>query len=262
MEKLSRFGFESLSNEDIENLPEGAIKKLPAIESLARGLSGHKPLELGRQTATMMLEFILLDLKYYLEIPTGKSSPDFVAAVKEFQKSIGAKPTGELLMGELDALSERSELVRPPKVRPLMLPSVDYYGDSARVDGSWVAQDATKDWLLTTSTIELNRNGKRGVEAMAMYWDFWRDGKATLGVTINHWEILRWNDDEIIAEASRSTGPSRTLTVDIKGRKARIFERPPSGNRDESKSMIFELSNGWQASTAISGKNGERSRYR
>lgn len=255
LETLNWLGLHALGNEDIENLPQETIKSLPAINCMAKGLGEGEPLEVRRSYATMHVELLLNELKYYLNVPTGKASESLMEAVKGFQKSIGAKPTGVLLMSELDELRQRCRLLQPPAIRLPPTARVSIYGDFAIVEGTWVFQDGTKHYTpLQTSRIELDRRTKHGVEAIAQVVSF-GGTSALLSVGINEWQILRWDADEIVAEDSSPLEMSSTMTVDIKGQHVRMFRCPKGGH--EWKPQLLELTDGskitydyWEGRTA------------
>ena len=257
LEKLNRVGLQGMNREDLDNLPVEASKKLPVIEAMAKAVSdGSDPLVM-RRALTMQIQLELHDLKFYGEVPTGEPSEKFVDAVKEFQKSIHAKPTGELLVREWDELEKRCALAHPPEVLVLHDVRVDVWADMdlCFIDGTRVFSDGTEFTSpVQTSRIELNRRTKSGIEAIARILMVQNEAaESYLHVDIVHWEILRWDDNEIVAEHSGSVSSS-TMTVDIKAKKVHVFERPKDS---EEKPQILELTNGWKVSQQFWEKRRE-----
>jgi hypothetical protein len=241
LEKLNHKGIESLTDDELENLPEEAIKRIPFIWAMTK--RGPE----SRQTATMMLEMMLGELKYYLDIPKGKMTDKLVDAVKEFQKTIGAKPTGELLMGELDVMGKRIASLHPPKIQLPMEYEVYIDDHYALMKGTWIFQDGTFHAApLQTSRIRLDRQTKTGIEAIAQVLRFGESDTASLDVSINDWEVLRWDAREIRAEmVGGDAAVSFTMVIDIAAKKVRMFRLPKSGHEAEFKPQVLELKEGW-----------------
>ena len=118
--------------------------------------------------------------------------------------------------------------------------------DFAAIRGTWVFPGRKEEaGVLKTSLIHLDRRAKQGVEAIAEIHSH-EDGSANLGVELINWEILRWDDDEIVAEAQSVGLISSMMTIDIKAEKVRMFCRP-TGDRDY-RPEVLELLSGWNVS--------------
>ena len=97
----------SMTEEEINKLPEEEVMKLPALEAMIKMTNAKK------HEFIAILELVLLDLRYYYSKPTGRENHRLTEAIKAFQKSIGTKPTGVLLMGEFEELTNRHDRLNP-----------------------------------------------------------------------------------------------------------------------------------------------------
>ena len=157
---------------------------------------------------TFRLENALYKLKFYPDMPTGRPSPILKDAIKAFQSSINAKPTGTLLVCEWVQLVNRVNQLFPRQVYPSRIYPVKlaFSKTDQRVDatGTWQLQQTPVEFpFLQTSNIRCFKQANTCVEANAMIIDE-VDFKSsverdylTVGTII--WQVDRWNKQEIVA---------------------------------------------------------------
>ena len=90
----------ALSPEEFAAMEPEAALQLPVVETLS--VFGWR-----KQEFVFVLENALIDLRYLYRAPSGHTSKELTAAVKAFQRDIGATPTGVLLVSQFIDLGQR-----------------------------------------------------------------------------------------------------------------------------------------------------------
>lgn len=164
---------------------------------------------LPRDVLIFKLQNALYKLKFYPRMPTGKSNPELDIAIKEFQKSLGDKPTGTLLMGQLTELIERVNKAFPNRFHPgEIYPehfSMNKTEEFVEATGTWQNEYEKNEFpYLQTTNIQCFRESNICMEATSMILESLHEDTAferehlTVGMIL--WNISRWNEDEIVAE--------------------------------------------------------------
>ncbi len=235
----------ALTIDDVENLfPKEKLMKLH-VSKISRA-------DKDNDTALLMPAMIgeaLYELRYYVgEIPSGKITPKLKDAIKDFQRSLGNDPTGELLLGELTELTDRYSKLNPNRIG---LPGYNFFTLDGYVGlrGTWVFKDGRAHGIpIQTSVIELDKTTMSGVEAMASIFE---GDDSLLTADIIHWKITKWNTEEIVAENNAPLNASYTLSVDLKNEKVYMFRRHKGEKifgKLELEASILELVDGFKVS--------------
>jgi hypothetical protein len=199
------------SAEEFENLPEEVQKAYPAFDAFK--LFDSLPAE----AMVMMTEIALLELKYYLEVPTAKENDKLKAAIRDFQKDIGENPTGILTMGQWETLTDRHSDLTYDMVRPMSVtPSVSISGEVADAEGTWSFEGNAVP--IQMSKIQCFYSTGHCFEAMASAnyepVEIFGDSTPQLEAQLVLWTIDKWTPTEVQASYSASCA-SYTLTIDI-----------------------------------------------
>ena len=236
-----------ITSDDIENMQFDEKLGLSAelflnmIEEPGRAKNGLWPLLIGE---------MLYELRYYVgELPSAKMTPKLKSAIKDFQSSLGYKPTGELLVKELFELMDKCGKLHPERI---LLPGAFFFCDEEIPDycilkGTWVFKDGTTQaFPIQTSTIEFDKKSMSGIEAIAQI-SYWADSDTDPLLTseIVKWKVTKWNSEEIVAENDRPLFVSYTLTADLTRKKVYMYRRYKGESfLKESDPSILELADG------------------
>lgn len=110
---------EKMSRAEYEKLPEKTRDQLPAVAEMKFFIekASNDELRALRSLKSFIVEIedYLYDLRFYPYLPQGKESSELTAAIKDFQKSIGAAQTGILLVKEHIELVKRVHLYHLPR---------------------------------------------------------------------------------------------------------------------------------------------------
>ena len=234
----------TMTEEQITALPDEVLMGLPALEAYGR-IVGANPIEF-----TVTIEEMLHRLYFYQGIPTGAQNADLDAAIFRFQASIGAEPTGILLLGEFEELTWRANQIEIPEIRLPRFLTVFSIEGLALVSGTWVSQDFEMDWPVQTSQIRCDLAAADCTEVTARITE--RDGApATLDLEWVTWQVISWSTVEIVAEDDTLPCILRTLILSIET--DRVFEVRQGKLTEEcagvsQEAFIFELMNGAEIS--------------
>jgi hypothetical protein len=234
----------NMTDEQITALPDDVLMGLPALEAYGR-IVGANPVEF-----TVAIEEMLHRLYFYQGIPTGTLNADLDAAIFRFQASVGAEPTGILLLGEFEELTWRANQTEIPEIRLPRFLTVFSIDGLALASGTWVAQDFEMDWPVQTSQIRCNFAAADCTEVTARITE--RDGAAaSLDLEWVSWVVISWSSAEIVAEDDTLPCILRTLILSIET--DRVFEVRQGKLTEEcagvsQEAFIFELMNGAEIS--------------
>ncbi len=111
----------NLTRKQFEALPKAQQRKLPAFRVFPLMVQDKKtPAQQAKAMMVFVVEDALYELRFYPSLPTGRESGKLRMALKKFQRSVGYKPTGVLLLGEWEELVKRNKGLR---YYPISLPS-------------------------------------------------------------------------------------------------------------------------------------------
>ena len=203
------------------------------------------------------LENALYKLKFYPDLPMGKANAELTKAIAKFQKSIGAKPTGDLLVWQWVELIKRVNQLYPLGhypgriiPNPLKMTFADRYVEGS---GTWQLEHATKKFpFLQTSNIRCFKISNVCVEADAMIVpepdneQLIEEDYLTVGSII--WTIDNWKKNEIIATNNAAACLKAKLYIDMAKKRIYKFYRFSTGkgcNEHADKDpYIFKLVDG------------------
>lgn len=169
------------------------------------------------------VETALHQLKFY----SGKSSKHDASALKnemmQFQQSLGDSQTGQLTIGELQQLIQRTQAVAPDKFHPVEIYPEKFIfevsDDSVLTRGTWVALDFGRGYNnIETSEIRCLREQEKCLEATAFIMDDKAQTTADydyLTVSTTYWDITRWDETEVIAENNSHDCVNFTLSMNL-----------------------------------------------
>ncbi len=172
-----------------------------------------------------IVELGLYRLGFYRQPLTGKRNAALTAAIKRFQTSIGADPSGTLLMGEFHELNRREELVRRRTIVPENEFRILKQGDIVIAEGTWAFRNGEMRYPIQTSEIRCDKGEKECVGVTASVIDGEQEERVTLNLDWRYWEITKWTDDEIVAENDASKCVAYTLTISSKAKSVFQFRR-------------------------------------
>ncbi len=205
----------NMTEAELAALPEGVLMGLPATDAYVR-IAGASAAEF-----TVAIEELLHRLFFYQEIPTGALNPELEAAIIRFQASVGAEPTGQLLLGEFEELSWRGNQTELPEIRLPQFATVFSIEGVALASGTWTSNDFPMDWPIQTSQIRCLMATGDCTEVTARITEF--DGApAALEMDWVTWAVVSWSDAEIVAEDDTLGCVLRTLILSIAT--DRVFE--------------------------------------
>jgi hypothetical protein len=251
-----------LTVDDVENIfPEETLMGVSALTVFRQMEFEDAEVSVdGVQVWVFLIGEGLFRLRYYAELPSGELTPGFKEAVKDFQRSLGHEPTGELLLGEMTEIMKRLDTLDPERI---MLPPGHVYamGGYASLQGTWVfAYGTPQAFPIQTSVIELDKSTMSGVEAMASVAYM---SSPILQADLVRWRITKWDPQEIIAQNDAPLNASYTLTVDLTQKKAYMFRRHKGEKifgEVELEPSILELVDGFQVSSDFHKKRQAEAR--
>lgn len=260
-----------ISDEEFQALPEEQLYKFPVIDCAAKILPKGKKDPFFRRVLIFSIEGALYDLKYYLAIPRGEENVTLTTAIKQFQKDIGAVPTGILLMGESKALNEKQNLISylSARVKPGGNTHIFFLGDFGTVEGTWAFEDEFGKEPIQTSKMICRKESMECLDITASI-----DDERNLWLMTGGYHITKWTDDEVVAENDIPKCVAYTLTINLQKKEAYLFRRG-KGNTEKCRSIgvkaqILRLEPGWEVERryyrsrfqqALSAYNPEYSKY-
>ena len=204
-------------------MPVEAQRRLPFFELTPF-------LGLDRSFTVVMVELVLLDLRYYLRAPTGEISDDLVQAIRALQADLGREPTGTLLFGEFHEMMRRMARLHPAPVYPPR-PAFSDEGETVEALGTWSPFEGGPLDPVKATLVRCRRSEGACLEATSVLRE--ADGRADLRLALERWHVERWDPGRI--EARRETGPCalETLRIDRRaGEVSRSRARKPERSCD------------------------------
>jgi len=192
--------------------PEQALK-LPAIEALS--VFGWKAGEFR-----FVLENSLIDLRYLYQPPSGQSSSALTAAVKAFQRDIGARETGVILVGQFMDLVQRTNEFWQAPVIPGPAFIIDK-GDLVTAEGTWHSEQVRESDPIQSTGIRCYRTANlcsMVTAKLVMSGDeagWFHSSVSDLALHAQDWIVREWSDKRIVAEDRSARCLEYTLTMDL-----------------------------------------------
>jgi len=192
--------------------PEQALK-LPATEALS---------VFGWQAAEFrfVLENSLIDLRYLYQPPSGKPSPALTAAVKAFQRDIGARETGVIQVGQfMDLVQRTNEFWQAP-----VIPGPAYIiakGDLVTAEGTWHSEQVRESDPIQSTSLRCYRAANlcsMVTAKVVMAGDeagWFHSSVSDLALHAQDWTVREWSDRQIVAEDRSARCLEYILTVDL-----------------------------------------------
>ena len=138
----------ALTEDELNQMPREKAKALPVVDIWPVIMKDREKLMWA------MVEYCLLDLRYYFKKPTGALSDELKAAIREFQSDIGHPSTGNLLLGEFEEIKKRHDKIEPIRVFPGNSKNIMRSGETVLAQGTWVFEgDAIADPVQTTEIV-------------------------------------------------------------------------------------------------------------
>jgi len=208
----------------------------------------------------ILVSNFLYDLRFFLGLPVSTFDEKLKDAIREFQRFIGAEPTGELLFGENEKLMELHKQISPKDIALPMYSYVDLKDsgiDYIKLAGTWIIKGDEPAFPIQTSEIELDKQTMTGIEAQA---EIQYSNSNYFTVCIIHWKITKWNDDEIVAENDAPMHASYTLSVDRKNEKVNGYRHPKGKVNDKFvlEPKLLELVSGSQVDQEYNRKQFQK----
>jgi hypothetical protein len=269
----------NMPDKEFKGLSEEQLAKLPAIDVFTKALikdskksAYQTAISEIRNALIFSIEESLYQLKYYVAIPHGEESPILTKAIIDFQKNIGATPTGVLSWNEFKTLGEKVNFIYPKEVR---LPSSTIYVDEGssyvHAEGTWVFENDSQADPIQTSNIFCSKGTMVCEETVAVVGEESR----LLNLVTEKYQITKWTTDEIVAENDRPFCVSYTVTINLRKKEVHSFRRS-KGKAEKhctglaERPQVLRLEDGFNVSQkyyadkenkAISAYNPEYSKY-
>jgi hypothetical protein len=208
--------------------PEQALQ-LPVAEALE--VFGWRQREF-----LFVLENALIDLRYLYRHPSGRASDPLTAAVKAFQKEIGRKPTGNLLVSEFLELMQRgNELWQSP-----VYPGPAFVSQSDGLvwaEGTWSAPGADEPDPIQTTSLRCYRDAglcsmvtaKLTMSGADERW--FHASVVDLALQPRDWKVTQWSAQRIDAEDRSALCVAYTLSIDLRTERATMQRRPTGADK-------------------------------
>lgn len=205
----------AVSVEEFGAMEPEQVLRLPATEALA--VFGWSAREFR-----FVLENSLIDLRYLYQAPSGQPSAGLIRAVKAFQRDLGARPTGEILVGQfMDLVQRTNEFWQTP-----VIPGPAYIVDKGEVvsaEGSWHSAQVREADPIQSSSIRCYRSAnlcsmvtaKLVMSADESGW--FHSSVSDLGLHAQDWTVREWTPHGIVAEDRSARCAEYVLTIDIAG---------------------------------------------
>lgn len=246
----------NMPDKELKGLSEGQLDKLPAIDVLIKGFmmrdskkfSDRSAISKLRNALVFSIEESLYQLKYYVVIPDGEESPVLTKAIIDFQKNIGAAPTGVLLLREFKTLGEKENLIWPGKVQLPPFNHVVALPTYVSAEGTWIFEDNTPQLNpIQTSKINCSKDTMDCEESVAVI----DEENRLLNLFTEHYQVTKWTDDEVVAENDAPECVSYTLNINLRKQEAHSYRRG-KGKKDCAgiavKPQILRFAKGFEVS--------------
>ncbi len=226
--------------------PEAALR-LPVLDTLQ--VFGWNKREL-----LFVLENGLIDLRYLYRVPSGMPSKQLTAAIKAFQREIGAKPTGVLLVGQFMDLIQRSNEFWQVPIYPGPA-FVTSSGDVVLAEGTWSSGGTRERDPIQSTSIRCYRaagicSSVTARVLMAEEGNHWfHASSADLALSARDWKITESSADKLVAEDTTRPCVAYTLTLELKTQAGTMQTRPVPGDKCDGAAepaRSYRLSNGFE----------------
>ena len=223
-----------LTKETLENMSEDDLMALDAFEvmSAAMEIEGNPGATglLVLTTKIALARFLYeVDLSR-IELP--QNDPNFRHQIELFEKQAGLTPDGMLTMKEFSVLTSVSEKIGESPVYFISSAEISTFGNLVLVSGTWVIEGdqiaypinktdiicdkLSSDCELTNISVTVSEIAESG-------------NSHNIGVDKDHYEIISWTDDSIIA-LDRGRCRTTTLTLNINANE--VFETTSNLNKE------------------------------
>jgi hypothetical protein len=235
----------AMTAEEFEALPDSEKEKYPALEvmSFAGRIFGE---EMPEAVFVLVIEEMLIELRYYFQLPIGKMNLNLKRAIRDFQIDQGESPTGVLTMAQFMKLGDLGTSQEIETILPGSSP-LAWIGDTvATAEGTWSFEGNARP--IQSCQIRCFRDFGLCFEALGQInYDPIFGNDAMLDISLELWDITRWSSEEVVAEKGDSKCVSYTLTINGQKGKALQFRRGKGGPGCEGiaeSPQIIEMVNG------------------
>ncbi len=216
--------FSKMNRKDFDALSGKEKMLAPAFLAHQRFLKwGRISAAQRRANAVGVASAALNEFRFLRELPSRKETPQLRSAIRNYQKSIAAKSTGILLLGEWITLMARHNKVRPRQIGLHNLRFFEFSG-FVSINGTWKPNSEKQLFPLQTSKIECRRELRRCTSATTTI--AYSSLVSVVGLTIEDWHITKWTPGEIVAERTYTMCFGYTMTISLRKKSAFMFRRP------------------------------------
>jgi hypothetical protein len=230
----------AMTREQFDALTQEQREAVPFLEMVDLVGPGMKRLFL------FSIEECLYELRFYPVLPSGNESKELTEAIRQFQISINAEPTGKLLNDQFESLKKRCELVRPDDIFPQVKKYIKRDSKGVIAMGTWVFLEEEHACPINISQISCTRFDMtcRNLEAQICMFG--------LDIVNEEYRVTKWTDNELVAENDVPTCVAYTLSINFQKEEALIFRRAKGAEGCEifaKKPQILRLEDGHRAAS-------------
>jgi hypothetical protein len=207
----------AMTREQFDALTDEQRKAVPFLEMVDSVGPGMKQLFL------FSIEECLYELRFYPVLPSGNESDELTAAIRQFQISINAEPTGKLLNDQFESLKKRCELRRPDEIFPRAGKYIKGDRKSVVATGTWVFLEGEHGCPINVSQISCTRDDMKCRDHAAQICIHGLD------VIDEDYRVTKWTDIELVAENDTPRCVAYTLSINFQKEEALIFRRAKGG---------------------------------
>lgn len=200
-----------------------------------------------------VLENALIDLRYLYQPPSGQPSPALTAAVKAFQRDIGAPATGVIRVGQfMDLVQRTGEFWQAPVIPgPAFL--VDK-GELVTAEGTWRGAGVREADPIQTTSIRCYRQAQlcsMVTAKLVMSGDesgWFHSPVSDLALHAQDWSVREWSEQRIVAEDRSARCVEYRLTLERRTQQVSMQRALVGGSAcsDAPATVAFHLVAGYE----------------
>jgi len=239
--QTERPDIDSMSIEEIENLPPEIQKELPVFPLMTK-IFANTDTGTSPELLRFLIGYFLRNLYY---TPSVESEDAIRRAVSQFQHDIGAKATGELTIGQFEELNRRTIRLNDTPVYASNFARVHQVeGYAVTATGTWIIENDQIENPVNTAQVECYKNEKTCelVQATVIVPSLESNRDSyNLHLSTQTYEIISWTDNEVISRPSL-TSACRSTILTINMASYEVYEITRNNYQEECKfGDLFEL---------------------